>query len=72
VASPKLELLVLIAEKRQVLDGWARQLKTSQALALRSRVVLACAEARNSFTADKPDAVIGHRLPAGPPGPGSP
>lgn len=42
--SPKLEPLVLSAEERQVLVGWARRRKTSQALALRSRIVLACAE----------------------------
>jgi transposase len=43
VASPKLEPLVLSAEERQVLQGWARRRKTAQALALRSRIVLACA-----------------------------
>ena len=43
MASPKLEPLVLSAQERQVLEGWARRRKTSQALALRSRIVLACA-----------------------------
>jgi transposase len=42
--SPKLEPLVLSAEERQVLEGWARRRKTSQALAQRSRIVLACAD----------------------------
>jgi transposase len=42
--SPKLEPLVLTAAERQVLEGWARRRKTSQALALRSRIVLACAD----------------------------
>ena len=42
--SPKLEPLVLSTEERQVLEGWARRRKTSQALALRSRIVLACAD----------------------------
>jgi len=42
--SPKLDPLVLSAEERQVLEGWARRRKTSQALALRSRIVLACAD----------------------------
>jgi transposase len=41
--SPKLEPLVLTAQERQVLEGWARRRKTSQALALRARIVLACA-----------------------------
>jgi transposase len=44
MASPKLEPLVLNAQERQVLQGWARRRKTSQALALRSRIVLACAD----------------------------
>ena len=42
--SPKLEPLVLSADERQVLEGWARRRKTSQALALRSRIVLARAD----------------------------
>ena len=42
--SPKLEPLVLSTEERQVLEGWARRRKTSQALALRSRIVLSSAD----------------------------
>lgn len=34
---------MLSAEERQVLEGWARRRKTAQALALRSRIILACA-----------------------------
>jgi transposase len=41
--SPKLDPLVLSDEERSVLSGWSRRRKTSQALALRSRIVLACA-----------------------------
>src|SRR5258705_11089395 len=44
MASPKLDPLVLTDEERQVLEGWARRRKTAQALALRARVVLACAD----------------------------
>ena len=44
MASPKLEPLLLADDERQVLEGWARRRKTSQALALRSRIVLACAD----------------------------
>jgi FixJ family two-component response regulator len=44
MASPKLVALGLSAEEGQVLEGWARRRKTSQALALRSRIVLACAD----------------------------
>jgi transposase len=36
--------LVLTSEERQVLAQWARRAKTAQALALRSKIVLACAE----------------------------
>jgi transposase len=43
VASPKLEPIVLTDDERRVLEGWARRRKTAQALALRSRIVLACA-----------------------------
>ncbi len=45
--SPKLEPLVLSTEERQVLEGWARRRKTSQALALRSRIVLASADGKS-------------------------
>jgi hypothetical protein len=41
---PKLEPLVLGVQERRVLEGRARRRKTSQALALRSRIVLACAD----------------------------
>lgn len=41
---------MLSAGERRVLEGWARRRKTSQALALRSRIVLACA-AGTSVTA---------------------
>jgi transposase len=42
--SPKLDALVLSDEERSVLTGWSRRRKTAQALALRSRIVLRCAE----------------------------
>jgi transposase len=44
MASPKLEPIVLTDDERQVLEGWARRRKTAQALAQRSRIVLACAD----------------------------
>ncbi|MCW2626774.1 IS630 family transposase [Mycobacterium sp.] len=40
---PKAEL-VLTEEERETLSRWARRRKSSQALALRSRIVLGCAE----------------------------
>lgn len=42
--SPKAPPVVLSDEERDVLLGWSRRRKTSQALALRSRIVLRCAE----------------------------
>jgi transposase len=36
--------LMLITEERETLQGWARRPKTAQALALRARIILACAE----------------------------
>jgi transposase len=42
--SPKPLPVVLTETERQVLEGWARRRKTAQALALRSRIVLACTE----------------------------
>jgi len=36
--------LELTDDERQVLQGWARRTKTTQALALRSKIVLGCAE----------------------------
>src|SRR5215470_9467061 len=41
--SPKLAPVVLTDEERRVLAGWSRRRKTAQALAVRSRIVLACA-----------------------------
>lgn len=42
--SPKLDPVVLSDEERSVLSGWSRRRKTAQALALRARIVLRCAE----------------------------
>src|SRR5436309_16035980 len=40
---PKLAILELTGEERETLQGLARRPKTAQALALRARIVLACA-----------------------------
>ena len=40
--------LTLSAEERETLQGWAQRRKTAQALALRARIVLACAEGKNN------------------------
>jgi transposase len=44
VPSPKLDPVVLSGEERSALVGWSRRRKTAQALALRSRIVLQCAD----------------------------
>ena len=41
---PKLPELALTDEERTTLERWARRATSSQALALRCRIVLACAE----------------------------
>jgi DNA-binding CsgD family transcriptional regulator len=41
---PKIPPLSLTDAQRVVLEGWVRRRSTAQALALRSRVVLECAE----------------------------
>ena len=45
--SPKLVPVVLSEQERSVLTGWARRRKTAQALAVRARIVLRCAEGRS-------------------------
>src|SRR5438552_19171532 len=44
----RLEPLVLSDAERQMLQGWATRRKTAQGLALRARIVLACAEGRSN------------------------
>ncbi len=45
---PRLAEVVLADEEREVLERWARRPKSSQALALRCRIVLAAAEGEQS------------------------
>jgi transposase len=44
VRAPIFEPLTLTSAQRETLESWARRRKTSQALALRARIVLACAD----------------------------
>jgi transposase len=44
MGSPRTAEMYLSVEERQVLEGWTRRRKTSQARALRARIVLACAD----------------------------
>src|SRR2546429_1244823 len=45
----RLEPLVLADAERRILQGWATRRKTAQGLALRARIVLACAEGRSNI-----------------------
>src|SRR6201982_919351 len=44
----RLEPLVLSETERRTLQNWAKRRKTAQGLALRARIVLACAEGRSN------------------------
>ena len=48
--------VVLSEQERETLESWARRAKTSQALALRARLILACA------TGHRPDTVVAKEL----------
>ena len=48
MASPKLVPLELTDDERGALEGWVRRRKTAQALSLRSRIILACADGRSN------------------------
>lgn len=51
VRAPITKRVILSEEERQTLEAWARRGKTSQALALRARIVLACADEHRPDTA---------------------
>jgi transposase len=44
MASPRAVTITLSATDRMTLEGWTRRRKTAQGLAMRARIVLACAE----------------------------
>jgi transposase len=44
MSNEKLALVTLTDQERKTLEQWARNRKTAQSLALRSRIVLACAD----------------------------
>ena len=64
VRSPITKRVVLSADERETLEAWARRGKTSQALALRARIVLACAEEHQQDTQIAEDLGI-YRLTVG-------
>ena len=48
MADTRLEPLVLADNERRTLENWVKRRSTAQGLALRARIVLACAEGRNN------------------------
>jgi transposase len=48
MADTRLEPLVLSDDERHTLENWVKRRSTAQGLALRARIVLACAEGRNN------------------------
>jgi hypothetical protein len=48
MADPRLEPLVLSQDERRILENWAKRRSIAQGLALRARIVLACAEGRSN------------------------
>ena len=68
----RLEPLVLSAAERRTLENWAKRRKTAQGLALRARIVLACAEGGPDIAVaaagDQPE----HRAEMADPVPGPP
>src|SRR5258707_11671433 len=44
MADSRLEPLVLTGDERRTLENWVRRRRTAQGLALRARIVLACAQ----------------------------
>jgi transposase len=49
MADPRLEPLVLSEDERRTLENWVKRRSTAQGLALRARIVLACAEGRSNL-----------------------
>jgi transposase len=49
MADSRLDPLVLTGDERRTLENWAKRRSTAQGLALRARIVLACAEGGNNL-----------------------
>jgi hypothetical protein len=69
MADPRLEPLVLSEAERRTLDNWAKRRTTAQGLALRARIVLACAEGGSNIAVATRLGVTGAPWPGGGPGP---
>ena len=51
--APRLPELILSDNERETLERWARRRKSSQALALRCRIVMACADGKTNTAVAK-------------------
>ena len=49
MGDPRLKPLVLSEDERRALENWVKRRSTAQGLALRARIVLACAEGRSNL-----------------------
>ena len=59
---PQLRELKLTAEENVQLLEWTRRHKTSQALALRARIILACAQGGSNIEVANPTSTVAGRL----------
>jgi hypothetical protein len=71
MADTRLEPLVLTGDERRTLENWVKRRSTAQGLALRARIVLACAQGgsnvavgRVSLVEDRSAVIVAHRSPA--------
>ena len=71
MADTKLEPLVLSQDERRTLENWVKCCSTAQGLALRARIVLACAQGGSNLAVAARLGVtgaVGRIRPACPPG----
>ena len=53
MADSRLEPLVLTGDERRTLENWVKRRSTAQGLALRARIVLACAQGGSNVAVAK-------------------
>jgi hypothetical protein len=68
MADPRLAPLVLSDDERRTLASWSRRRSTAQGLALRARIVLACADGGSNTAVAARLASTAARSPYGGPG----
>jgi hypothetical protein len=68
MADTRLEPLVSSQDERRTLENWAKRRSTAQGLALRARIVLACAEGGPNIAVAARLGSTGALWPSGAPG----